>query len=188
MTTKRSFGEGEVEERTRVDAPMALREPLENDSQMERYLDAGIEVVIVPRSHAPGLDPAHEPPWHYIQLWTAKRIYAIDMAMRCVGVYDRATGAPDERHVLLGGRLTGGQHAQGGTLKMVYPIPVPGTQGVFELSASTGSHGHTSICERVLLRLPAMTVAQRGAKQTWEAIASWEEMARQGHKTERDGG
>jgi hypothetical protein len=181
VTTRKTFSD-RIEERTTVDAPPALREPLDDDPRAERTLEAGLEVVIVPRGRAAGL--ADGAPWHFVQLWTQKRIYAIDLSMVCVGVFDRVTGKEDRRHVLLGGRLTGGQHTESGTVKMVYPLPVPGTQGVFELTGPNGSHGHTSTLERVLLRLPAITVTPRGARQTWEAIRSWVELAR-GGKTER---
>ncbi len=162
-------------ERTTVDPPPALRRQFE--AEADRHVGAGIEVVIVARDAV----PRPGAPWHYVQLWTRQHIYAVDLTMVCVAVYERATGAPDKQNRMLGGHLTGGQRVDGGTVKMVYPLPVPGTHAVFELR---NARGHTSNLERVLVRLPAMTVAEKGAKQTWESIVSWEDQARRKDKVD----
>jgi hypothetical protein len=177
---KAPFGGSFEQIGTNVDPPMALRDDAPETAEGEgRSLDANVEVVLCPwvgDRPAPGSGRA---PWHYVQLWTAQRIYAFDMAMTCVAVIDRAGGKPVEEQ-LVGASLTGGQLIQGGNVKMVYPLPVPGTQAVLETNPVAGkpSFVRTPPLERVLVRLVAVGATPRDAHPTWESVSSWQSESR----------
>jgi hypothetical protein len=164
---------------TNVDPPMALRDDAPGEEGAERSLEANIDVVLCPWTGERPAPGAGKAPWHYVQLWTATRIYAFDLALTCVAVIDRAGGGPTEPQ-LAGARLTGGQLIQGGTVKMVYPLPVPGTQAVLESTAAGGkpTFVRTPPLERVLVRLVAVGATPRETHPTWEAVASWQSESR----------
>jgi hypothetical protein len=177
---KAPFGGGFEQIGTNVDPPMALRDDAPETAAGEgRSLEAYVEVVLCPwvgDRPAPG---AGQAPWHYVQLWTAQRIYAFDLAMTCVAVVDRAGGGPVEEQ-LVGASLTGGQLTQGGNVKMVYPLPVPGTQAVLETKPVAGkaSFVRTPPLERVLVRLVAVGATPRDTHPTWESVSSWQSESR----------
>ena len=176
---KAPFGGGLEQIGTNVDPPMALRDDPGLAAGAERSLEANVDVVLVPwtgERPAPGAGAA---PWHYVQAWTDKRIYAFDLAMTCVAVIDRETGARQNDPQVVGSRLTGGQLIVGGTVKMVYPLPVPGTQAVLEAtSAGKQVFIRTPPLERVLVRLVTVGATPREKHPTWESVASWQSDAR----------
>jgi hypothetical protein len=171
---------------TSVDPPPALRDHPAAEPSAERCLDSGIDVVLVPSSREVVADGARGVSWHYVQLWTQKRIYAVDLAMTCIAVLSRQSGKPATDQSVVGGRLTGGQLVEGDRVKMVYPLPVPGTQAVFELGVGAQqSFVRTSPLERVIVRLVALGTAAREKHPTWEAVAEWESLERDNRVTER---
>lgn len=177
---KAPFGGSFEQIGTNVDPPLALRDDApEVEEGQGRSLEANIDVVLVPwigERPAPGAGKA---PWHYVQLWTSSRIYAFDLGMACVAVVDRAGGGPVEPH-LVGARLTGGQLIQGGDVKMVYPLPVPGVQAVLETTSAGGkpTFVRTPPLERVIVRLVAVGAKPRETHPTWESVASWQSESR----------
>ena len=185
MTTGRQRGTFGPDCSTSVDPPPALRDHPAAEPSAERCLDSGIDVVLVPSSPKVVADSARGVAWHYVQLWTQRRIYAVDLAMTCTAVLSRQSGKPASDQTVIGGRLTGGQLIEGENVKMVYPLPVPGTQAVFELGA-TGrqSFVRTSPLERVIVRLVALGAAGREKRPTWEAVAEWESLERDNRATE----
>jgi hypothetical protein len=173
------YGGGFEQVGTNVDPPRALRDDSDLEPGAERSLEANIDVVLVPWTGVRPAPGAGEAPWHYVQLWTAKRIYAFDMAMTCVDVIDRETGSRQGDPQMVGAHLTGGQLIVGGTVKMVYPLPVPGTQAVLEASsAGKQAFVRTPPLERVLVRLVAVGATPREEHPTWESVASWQSEAR----------
>ena len=113
MTTGRQRGTFGPDCSTSVDPPPVLRDHPEAEPSAERCLDSGIDVVLVPSSPKVIADSARGVPWHYVQLWTQKRIYAVDLAMTCIAVLSRQSGKPVPEQPVVGGRLTGGQLIQG---------------------------------------------------------------------------
>lgn len=92
--------------------------------------------------------------WRAVEVWTRNHVYAVDSSMVCVDVISRQLRRPHEAHDLIGARLTGGRLRHEGAVELCQPLPLPGTQAIFELTRD----GHryfvtTSDVERVVLRL-----------------------------------
>ncbi len=114
-------------------------------------------------------------PWRAIEIWTQNRIYGVEATMRCTEVVDRATGARQVDHPILGSSLLGGQKRDdaGSISSVCVPYPEPGTVAVF--SARVGDRmkiSETSTVTRVVLRqhrvdLPKST----DAASPWETLA-----------------
>jgi hypothetical protein len=130
---------------------------------------AGLEVAIV-EEHAVSARPGQ---WRAVEVWTANRVYAIDGNMTCFGVMERASGQVDERHTFLGARLMGGEVRDAGSMKMTHPLPVPGTEAVFQVKSGTkGRYGRTSKVERVVLRIRATLAIIDNPEAMWEDITT----------------
>jgi hypothetical protein len=153
---------------------MALRDHPGLAPDDERSLESGIDVVLVPSAGSQAAPGVPGECWHYVQLWTDQRIYAFDMTLTCVAVLNRETGA-SEVDPVVGARLTGGQLVDGDRIKMVYPLPVPGTQGVLEGGAGPQrAFVRTPPIKRVIMRLVAVGGTPRDKRPTWEAVADWQ--------------
>ena len=105
------------------------------------------------------------------EIWTLNRIYVLDTALKCVEVKDRKTGAPDDKHAVLGTRLVGGQRRYGKTLHITKPLPIPGTEAIFERATAKSASGVTSRVERVLLRVQITSVVLEREK-AWEDVSN----------------
>jgi hypothetical protein len=135
----------------------------------EPMFPSGIEVVLV-QEHGVSQRPGQ---WRAFEVWTSKRVYAVDGSMVCFGVMDRATGQPDPKHAFLGARLMGGEKREEGGMRLTHPLPTPGTEAVFQIkSATKGRYGHTSTVEKVVARI-RVTVARIDDPDTmWEDITT----------------
>jgi hypothetical protein len=148
-------------------APAADADDLLDGAATGHYSASGIEVAVVHErgvSERPGQ-------WRAFEIWTAKRVYAIDGQMQCFGVMDRATGRADERHAFLGARLMGGEHKLDGAMSFSYPLPTPGSEAVFQIkSATKGRYGHTSPVEKVVMRIRITHADAKNGDRLWEDI------------------
>jgi hypothetical protein len=127
----------------------------------------GIEIVRV--EEPPSLAPDDR--WTAVEIWTKNRVYHIDAAMACIGVVRRATGLRDDRSECLGARLGGGQARRGDVAELSHPLPMPGTEAVFELvDGSRKKFLATSTVERVILRVGVVQVEPPRAEPTWKEI------------------
>ncbi len=131
------------------------------------YSSSGVEVAVVHErgvSERPGQ-------WRAFEIWTMKRVYAIDGQMQCFGVMDRATGRAVERHAFLGARLMGGERKDDGAMSFSYPLPTPGSEAVFQIkSATKGRYGHTSPVEKVVVRIRITHTDGASGDHLWEEI------------------
>jgi hypothetical protein len=110
----------------------------------------GIETVLI-HERGVGSRPGQ---WRAFEIWTSKSIYAIDGQMLCFGVMDRVTGKVDQKHAFLGARLMGGEQKTGKALNFSHPLPVPGSDAIFQIkSPMKGRYGHTSPVEKVVVRI-----------------------------------
>jgi hypothetical protein len=74
---------------------------------------------------------------------------------------------------LLGARLTGGQRrsASANAMEIVFPLPVPGTEAAFRKEAGRhGQYGHTSMVERVVLRVRKFRVGSSATEPVWNEL------------------
>jgi hypothetical protein len=127
----------------------------------------GLEVSMV---HERGKS-ARPGQWRAFEVWTAKSIYAIDGQMTCFGVMDRVSGRADERHAFLGARLMGGERKVEGAMSFSHPLPTPGSEAVFQIkSATRGRYGHTSLVEKVVLRIRVTHAVMDSGDTLWEEI------------------
>jgi hypothetical protein len=127
----------------------------------------GVEIAVV---HERGV-AARPGQWRAFEIWTAKRVYAIDGQMLCFGVMDRASGRADERHAFLGARLMGGEHKAQGAMSFSHPLPTPGAEAVFQIkSATRGRYGHTSPVEKVVVRIRVTHAPVDNGDTLWEEI------------------
>lgn len=116
---------------------------------------SGVEIALVAdkRSASPTARG-----WCLLTVDTQNRIYEIDTALRCIGVFDRASRSKLDQHPLLGAQLVGGKRREGETMHLSQPIPRPGMMAVFEQRTPTGaSISESSTVTRVLLRLRQCT-------------------------------
>lgn len=144
------MGQGFDDEKTIMDAvPAGMTPP------------PPIEVVLDRVTHdSSQLLPAGQevPPVRLLEIWTKNRIYLLDSTLICVSVRDRATGAQDPKHAVLGTKLVGGQRRYGKTLHITRPLPVPGTEAVFEKKHQKSASGVTSRVERIVVRIQVTSV------------------------------
>jgi hypothetical protein len=106
-----------------------------------------------------------------LEIWTKNRTYHVDITMTCIGVVRRDTGLQDERSDCVGARLGGGQTRRGDVADLCYPLPMPGTEAVFELVEGTRKKLLvTSLVERVVMRIGSTQVDPHRAEPAWHEI------------------
>lgn len=133
-----------------------------------------IEVVLDRVTHESGvLLPAgtETPPVRLLEIWTKNRIYLLDSQLVCVSVRDRKTGQEDPKHAVLGTRLVGGQRRYGKTLHITRPLPVPGTEAVFEKKTQKSASGVTSRVERIVVRIQVTSVVME-KEGAWDDVTN----------------
>jgi hypothetical protein len=127
----------------------------------------GLEVIHV--EEPPSLSSKDQ--WCALEVWTKNRTYHVDINMACIGVVRRDTGLAEEKTDCIGARLGGGQMRRGNVAELCYPLPMPGTEAVFELVEGTRKKFLvTSIVERVVLRIGSTRVDPPRAEPTWQEI------------------
>ena len=126
----------------------------------QRQLPQFVEVELV-KDNRPG-------PHAVFEIWSMRRIYSVDLSMRCFRVFCRKTNEYEPRNPCIGARLVGGQRKLEGKLEVSFPCPKPGLEGVFEIG---NSHEHitTSLVERVVFRIRIVQVFD---DPPWEEISS----------------
>lgn len=138
--------------------PDAVRPPLK-----------GVEVEIVDELRRP---PSLDRPFTMVEVWTQNTVYHVDVNMRCIEVVDIATEKAVPDHGLLGARLLGGQHDAENATRLSHPLPLPGTEAVFEQRRKSDVlFSHSSTVTRVVLRLRQLTIVTGGDQVTWDQIA-----------------
>jgi hypothetical protein len=150
--------------------------PVEGKRTTTRPIDAAsgspawVEVECVDQS---GLEMQQSDSCPLFEIWTRNRVYHIDTALVCIAVVTRATGAVEGTHPLRGARLTGGErrHKDSHHLEVYFPLPAPGSEGVFRTDVGTqpGRFTKTSVIERVVLRLRRVRIAAAQG-QPWDAL------------------
>ena len=97
-------------------------------------------------------------------------VYVLNAEMVCVEVISRTTSKPQE-HQFVGARLGGGQRREHGSVQIVHPLPIPGTEAVFKLPSGRRSpFGQTSQVERVVLRLRSVSISVTDGEPAWREI------------------
>lgn len=132
---------------------------------------APLEVVFDRETFPPGTSPPPDRPYRALEIWTQNRVYVVDSTLTCIEVLDRKTGRQEQKHSVLGARLTGGQRQYGKTVHLARPFPVPGTEAVFESPERRRVAGLTTKVERVVLRLQ-VTSFVTDASGAWDDVTS----------------
>ncbi|HEY3351977.1 MAG TPA: hypothetical protein VGQ83_01890 [Polyangia bacterium] len=112
--------------------------------------------------------------WIAAEVWTRNRIYRMNASQVCLEVVDRETGDRQQHHSLLGKRLVGGQRKLGASVWLCHPLPLPGSDAVFEQSARAGrrSYVFTSAVDRVIVRVGSRVVPPSATEATWDALTA----------------
>jgi hypothetical protein len=125
----------------------------------------GIEVVAVDTG---GTLPAQ---WIAFEIWTRNRIYRLDSARICLEVEDRLSGVRQLTHELLGRRLVGGQRTLGASIWLCHPLPMPGTDAVFEqFVRGRRRYSVTSPVDRVVMQVGSIVTPPGNLEPTWDTI------------------
>lgn len=107
------------------------------------------------------------------EIWTKNRVYNLDASLMCIEVIDLASGSTDTRHTMLGAVLVGGQMRESGGRELVYPLPTPGSDAVFQKEDDKGRVRLvvTSTVTRTILHVQKVQVVADLADETWNQIA-----------------
>lgn len=131
----------------------------------QRVAGKGVELLVVDETHFPG---AERKPWRAAEVWTKRRVYALDSTFRCFEIIDRETGRPETGNEILGARLGGGRLREKDSARFSYPLPLPGMEAMFSKGKK---HGYTSAIERMILRIRVLHTGADDAPPSWEAMA-----------------
>jgi hypothetical protein len=129
-----------------------------------------VELIVVDEAELPGTE---QRPWRAAEVWTKRRVYALDSTFRCFEIVDRETGRPEPTNEILGARLGGGRLRERDAAHFSYPLPLPGMEAMFTKGKK---HGYTSAIERMILRVRVLHTAADDAPPIMEETASrWSE-------------
>ena len=132
---------------TRLEVPA----PSERPEKPERKPPLDVQITRVRSAPGRSLVEQVERQPYVVEIWTRNTVYLCDGNFVCVEVRDRATDAPEPKHVALGARLLGGHKRYARTLHLVRPLPIPGTQAVFlRPNHRRDAQAYTSTVERVV--------------------------------------
>ena len=108
------------------------------------------------------------------EIWTKNRVYALDSTMQCMDVIDLSTGHSDKRHPFIKGRLVGGQRRVGDTNELTFPLPVPGSEAVFQILDANGRPRLvvTSRVTRAIVHVQVVRVSEQQREDALDKIAS----------------
>ena len=123
-------------------------------------------MLIIEERQLPG---GERKPWRAAEVWTKRRVYALDSTYKCVEVLDRETGKAEPSHEMLGARLGGGRRREGGSVRFTYPLPLPGTEAMF---TKAKKHGYTSPVERMVVRVRVLVTSADDVAPSWDEIAT----------------
>jgi hypothetical protein len=106
------------------------------------------------------------------EVWTKNRVYNLDGTMCCYEVIDLASGQSQEQHPFIGARLVGGQRRTGEDSELSFPLPVPGSDAVFQKSDSEKGIrlAVTSAVTRVILHVHRVDVRVPDRDHAWGKI------------------
>jgi hypothetical protein len=156
--TQRGYSSPGDDDRTtaRIEVPQRAERPekperAEKAEKSERKPPLEVQVTRVRSAPGRSLVEQVERQAHIVEIWTRNTLYLCDANFVCVEVRDRATNAPELKHVALGARLLGGHKRYARTLHLVRPLPMPGTQAVFlRPGGRRDAQAYTSTVERVV--------------------------------------
>ena len=143
--------------------PQAERPPIEVEVRRVKNL----------ATHAKRPPPAYE-------IWTKNRVYNLDTTLTCVEVIELSTGRTDKKHQLMGAQLVGGQKRRDEGNELSYPLPIPGTDAVFQRRDDKGRVRlvMTSKVTRVILHVQRVVVIADKSENTWDQITSSRQMTK----------
>lgn len=106
------------------------------------------------------------------EIWTGNRVYSLDGTLECIEVIDLATGRSNPNHPFLGARLVGGQTRSEQSNELSFPLPVPGSDAVFQKFDRQNRIrlSVTSRVTRVLLHVHRVTVTAGERDNTWSTL------------------
>jgi hypothetical protein len=111
---------------------------------------------------------------HAYEIWTKNRVYNLDARLECMGVIDLASGQNNAQHPFLGMRLVGGQSQGEEGTELSYPLPVPGSDAVFQKMDKRGKIrlSVTSRVTRVILHVKRVKVQSQERDTAWGNITA----------------
>lgn len=106
------------------------------------------------------------------EIWTRNRVYGLDGTLECIEVIDLATGRTDPNHPFLGARLVGGQSRNEDSNELSFPLPVPGSDAVFQKFDKQNRIrlSVTSRVTRVLLHVHRVMVESAERDDAWSTL------------------
>ena len=109
-----------------------------------------------------------------IEIWTARRVYSVNAQFVCVEVIDLASGSCDHQHPFLGSRLVGGQVKRSEVEELVFPVPTPGSEAVFQKLDAKGRTRLqvTSRVKRVILHIRRVRVDLAKSAAAWGRLTT----------------
>lgn len=118
--------------------------------QTESIVGSGVEVVLA-SSVVDGVAP-------FVEIYTENSVYSVSSELICVAVRKLSTGDRYAHHSLIGARLAGGRRVTWSRHCSTGPLPVPGTEALFEIGLGSGGWATTSRVERVVLHIQTFEV------------------------------
>ena len=108
------------------------------------------------------------------EIWTKNRAYSLDARLTCVEVIDLVTGQSKPNHHFLGARLVGGQVRSGDSNELVFPLPMPGCEAVFQKADEQNRIrlATTSQVTRVIVHVHRVDVRGDERDHAWGRITS----------------
>ena len=109
-----------------------------------------------------------------IEIWTGQRVYSVNAQFVCVEVIDLASGSCDPQHPFLGSRLVGGQVKRAELEELVFPVPTPGSEAVFQKEDAKGRTRLqvTSRVKRVILHVRRVRVDLAKSVAAWGKLTT----------------
>jgi hypothetical protein len=109
-----------------------------------------------------------------VEIWTRQRVYSLDSLLVCQEVIDLASGERKTNHPILGSRLVGGQTQSDEGAELVFPLPTPGTEAVFQKLDAKGRMRLqiTSRVARVILHVRRVRVDVDERDEAWSSLTT----------------
>ena len=109
-----------------------------------------------------------------VEIWTSRRVYSVNAQFVCVEVIDLQSGSCDHAHPFLGSRLVGGQLEKAEVEELVFPVPTPGSEAVFQKQDAKGRTRLqvTSKVKRVILHVRRVRVDLTKTEAAWGKLTT----------------
>jgi hypothetical protein len=154
--------------RSNLDGTLPLGTPNEKPSVVAR---SPVEIELHDVRTGPALDAhAHR----VVEIWTRQRVYSLDSLLICQEVIDLASGERKANHPILGSRLVGGQTQTDEGAELIFPLPIPGTEAVFQNLDGKGRMRLqiTSRVARVTLHVRRVRVDVEQRDAAWTSLTT----------------